>query len=64
VRTGGFITSCVHSPRLQKNIGYAMVPREYSAAGTRLEIQAPDGDRSAVVVPMPFIDPKKAIAKS
>jgi aminomethyltransferase len=64
VRTGGFITSCVHSPRLQKNIGYAMVPREYSAAGTRLEIQAPAGDRSAVVVPMPFIDPKKAIAKS
>jgi aminomethyltransferase len=54
----------VHSPRLAKNIGYAMVPVEYSAAGTRLEVQAPDGARSAVVVPMPFIDPKKAIAKS
>jgi glycine cleavage system T protein len=64
VRTGGFITSCVHSPRLKKNIGYAMVPREYSAAGTRLEVQAPDGARTATVVPMPFIDPKKAIAKS
>ena len=64
VRSGGFITSCVHSPRLAKNIGYAMVPVEYSAAGTRLEVQAPDGGRSAVVVPMPFIDPKKAIAKS
>jgi len=63
-RTGGFITSCVHSPRLKKNIGYAMVPREYSAAGTRLEVQAPDGARTATVVPMPFIDPKKAIAKS
>ncbi|HEU4924093.1 MAG TPA: glycine cleavage T C-terminal barrel domain-containing protein [Burkholderiales bacterium] len=64
VRSGGFLTSCVHSPRLAKNIGYAMVPVEYSAAGTRLEVQAPDGARSAVVVPMPFIDPKKAIAKS
>jgi aminomethyltransferase len=64
VRSGGFVTSCVHSPRLAKNIGYAMVPVEYSAAGTRLEVQAPDGARSAVVVPMPFIDPKKAIAKS
>jgi aminomethyltransferase len=64
VKTGGFVTSCVHSPRLAKNIGYAMVPREYSTAGARLEIQAPDGERSAVVVPMPFIDPKKAIAKS
>jgi aminomethyltransferase len=64
VRSGGFVTSCVHSPRLAKNIGYAMVPVEYSAAGTRLEVQAPDSARSAVVVPMPFIDPKKAIAKS
>ena len=64
VKSGGFVTSCVHSPRLAKNIGYAMVPVEYSAAGTRLEVQAPDGACSAVVVPMPFIDPKKAIAKS
>ena len=64
VTSGGFVTSCAHSPRLAKNIGYAMVPVEYSAAGTRLEVQAPDGTRSAVVVPMPFIDPKKAIAKS
>jgi aminomethyltransferase len=64
IRTGGRITSCVHSPRLKKNIGYAMVAAEYSAPGTRLEVQAPDGARSAVVVPMPFIDPKKTIAKS
>jgi glycine cleavage system aminomethyltransferase T len=63
VRTGGFITSCVHSPRLKKNIGYAMVPVE-TISEKRLEVQAPDGVRSAVVVPMPFIDPKKAIAKA
>jgi aminomethyltransferase len=54
----------VHSPRLNKNIGYAMVAMEYSAPGTRLEVQAPDGVRAAVVVPMPFIDPKKTLAKS
>jgi aminomethyltransferase len=64
VKPAGFVTSCVHSPRLAKNIGYALVPAEYSAPGTRLEVQAPDGGRAAVVVPMPFIDPKKAIAKS
>jgi len=51
------------SPRLKKNIGDAMLPVEYSAAGTRFEIDAPGGVRGAVVVPMPFIDPKKAIAK-
>jgi aminomethyltransferase len=64
IRTGGYVTSCVHSPRLKKNIGYALVAVEYSAVGTRLEVQAPDGVRGAVVVPMPFIDPKKTIAKS
>jgi aminomethyltransferase len=64
VKSGGFVTSCVYSPRLQKNIGYAMVPVEYSTSGTRLEIQAPDGAREAAVVTMPFIDPRKAIAKS
>ncbi len=63
VRSGGFVTSCVHSPRLAKNIGYAMLPVE-TISEKRLEIEAPDGVRSAVVVPMPFIDPKKAIAKS
>jgi aminomethyltransferase len=63
-KTAGFITSCVHSPRLKKNIGYAMLPLERSKEGTRLEIDSPDGVRAAVVVPMPFIDPKKAIAKS
>ncbi|HEV3007844.1 MAG TPA: glycine cleavage T C-terminal barrel domain-containing protein [Burkholderiales bacterium] len=63
IRGGGFVTSCVHSPRLQKNIGYAMLPAE-RAAEKRLEIDAPDGVRAAIIVPMPFIDPKKAIAKS
>lgn len=64
VRPGGFVTTCLHSPRLAKNIGYALVPAEYSAPGTRLEVESPDGVRAAAVVPMPFIDPKKAIAKS
>jgi glycine cleavage system aminomethyltransferase T len=63
VKGGGFITSCVYSPRLKKNIGYAMLPIE-QAAKTKLKIEAPGGVRSAVVVPMRFIDPKKEIAKS
>jgi glycine cleavage system aminomethyltransferase T len=64
VKSGGFVTSCLHSPRLKKNIGYAMVPAEYSGPGTRLKVEAPGGVRAATVVSMPFIDPKKAIPKS
>jgi aminomethyltransferase len=64
VKSGGHVTSLVYSPRLKKNIGYALVPAEYAAPGTRLEIEAPEGMRRATVVTMPFIDPDKAIAKS
>jgi len=64
VKSGGHLTSAVHSPRLKKNIGYALVPAEYAAPGTRLEIEAPGRIRAATVVPLPFIDPDKAIAKS
>jgi glycine cleavage system aminomethyltransferase T len=59
----GKVTSACHSPRLDKNIGYAMVPVELAELGTELEVEV-DGDRrDAVVVAMPFIDPKKEIPK-
>jgi glycine cleavage system aminomethyltransferase T len=60
----GQVTSAVYSPRLKKNIGYAMVPIEHSSLGTWLKIDTPDGERGAVVVSMPFIDPAKAVAKA
>ncbi len=60
----GHITSAIHSPRLKKNIGYAMVPVGLAKPGTSLTVAVPaGGDRSATVVPMPFIDPKKEIPK-
>jgi glycine cleavage system aminomethyltransferase T len=60
----GQVTSAVYSPRLKKNIGYAMVPIEHSPVGTSLNVDTPDGERGAVVVSMPFIDPAKAVAKA
>lgn len=62
--TVGRVTSAVHSPRLKKNIGYAMVPAGHAARGTRLSVTVPDGGtRSATVVPRPFVDPGKTIPK-
>ncbi len=64
-RPVGHVTSAIHSPRLKKNIGYAMVPTEHAALGTKLTVDVPDvGERQATVVPRPFIDPKKDIPKS
>ena len=63
-RQVGKVTSAVHSPRLERNIGYAWVPVELSEPGTVLEVGSEWGDRSATVVPMPFVDPQKTIPVS
>ena len=60
----GHVTSAVWSPRLEKNIGYAMVPIEHAEMGTALEVETPKERVSAVVVPKPFYDPSKEIPKS
>jgi len=59
----GKVTSACYSPRLEKNIGYAMVPIEYTQLGTKLEVETPRERTTAVVVPRPFIDPDKEIPK-
>ena len=39
----GKVTSACFSPRLEKNIGYAMVPTEHADLGTELEVERPEG---------------------
>jgi len=60
----GKVTSAIHSPRLQKNIGYCWVPIELSDLGSRLRVTSEWGERTATVVPMPFVDPEKRIPVS
>ena len=38
----GEVTSACFSPRLEKNIGYAMVPTEHADLGTELEVEGPE----------------------
>jgi aminomethyltransferase len=58
------VTSALWSPRLEQNIGYAWLPIERTADGNQVTVTTPDGERPATVVPMPFIDPDKAIPKA
>ncbi len=51
----GRLTSCVYSPRLEKNIGLAMVDIAHAELGTRLSATSPLGELAAAVVPMPFV---------
>jgi glycine cleavage system aminomethyltransferase T len=60
----GKVTSACFSPRLEKNIGFAMVPIEYAEFGTELEVETPQSGRvEAVVVRKPFVDPEKEVPK-
>jgi aminomethyltransferase len=59
----GDVTSACYSPRLEKNIGYAMLPIALTELGTELEVETTTERTSAVVVQKPFVDPKKEIPK-
>jgi glycine cleavage system aminomethyltransferase T len=60
----GRLTSASHSPRLQINMGYAWVPIEAAAPGTRLTIGEPSGVLDAEVVSLPFWDAGKDVPKA
>jgi len=60
----GQVTSALYSPRMEKNIGYAWMPVAMASDGTTVTVTTPDGERSATVVPMPFVDPGKHIPKA
>jgi len=58
----GTLTSAVYSPRLEHNIGLALVDVEHSGLDTAFEVQSPYGALPARVVPKPFYDPGKRLA--
>ena len=62
-RRVGEITSCVYSPRLEKNIGLAMIERDLTAPGTTVAVDAPWGQLSATTADIPFFDPEKKIPR-
>jgi aminomethyltransferase len=48
------VTVAVYSPRLRKNLGYAMVNISHAALRTGLDIEAPWGTATAIVAEKPF----------
>ncbi len=56
----GKVTSACYSPRLDKNIGFAMVPIEHSEIGTEVQVERPEGVVEAVVADKLFFKPEKA----
>jgi len=60
----GKVTSAIHSPRLNQNIGYCWLPTANSKLGQKVTVETEWGPRTATVTPMPFIDPEKRIPVS
>jgi glycine cleavage system aminomethyltransferase T len=58
----GTVTSAVYSPRLDKNIALGMMRVEHAAIGTELIVDKLGKTSGGVIVPIPFYDPKKALA--
>ena len=59
----GQMTSWVHSPRLERNIGFAMLPLSASTVGSEVTVQSEDGGRRAQVVAYPFVDPQRRLSR-
>ncbi|MBA2426929.1 MAG: glycine cleavage system protein T [Actinobacteria bacterium] len=59
----GQVSSVFYSPRLERNIGYALVPSAYAELGSKLKVRSAKGDYTALVVEKPFIDPRKETPK-
>jgi glycine cleavage system aminomethyltransferase T len=62
-RVVGSVTSACWSPRLERNIGLAMVATPSTPRGTTLAVATLDDTRDAVVVEKPFVDPRKNTPK-
>ncbi|WP_370402386.1 glycine cleavage T C-terminal barrel domain-containing protein [Sulfitobacter sp. JB4-11] len=58
----GTVTSAIYSPRLDKNIALGLLGVEHSGIGTELKVDKLGETRGAIIVPIPFHDPKKSIA--
>ena len=63
-RVVGEVTSAVHSPRLERNIGFALVDVALSKIGTQLRVDTPEGERDLEITSLPFIDPEKKIPRA
>ena len=62
--TVGKVTSAVYSPRLKKNIAFAMLEKRYSKIGTEVQVISESDVLPAEVVEKPFFDPAKTVTKS
>lgn len=63
-RKVGGVSSAVHSPRLEKNIGFALLDIDHADSDEGLTVETAEGVRNIEFTTMPFIDPEKKIPRA
>ena len=60
----GVVTQAVYSPRLEKNIGFALLDMTHSSGDESLRVETPEGVRNLTITSLPFVDPDKKIPRA
>ncbi|MGC6412989.1 MAG: glycine cleavage T C-terminal barrel domain-containing protein [Candidatus Puniceispirillaceae bacterium] len=63
-RQVGEMTSAVHSPRLERNIGFVLMQTDFAKSENSFTVQTAEGLRPLTLTDMPFIDPDKKIPRA
>ena len=60
----GVVTQAVYSPRLERNIGFALLDIAHSSEISGLSVDSAEGVRNITVTSLPFVDPDKKIPRA
>ncbi|MEM7207239.1 MAG: glycine cleavage T C-terminal barrel domain-containing protein [Pseudomonadota bacterium] len=60
----GAVTQAVYSPRLERNIGFALLDATQINNDAGLTVDTPEGVRDLSITSMPFVDPDKKIPRA
>jgi len=60
----GEITQAVYSPRLERNIGFALLKTDETNDEPHLTVETPEGVRELEITTLPFVDPDKSIPRA
>ena len=60
----GAVSSAVYSPRLERNIGFALLDVKNSGDNSALRVETAEGARNITITSLPFVDPDKKIPRA
>ena len=60
----GVVTQAVYSPRLERNIGFALLDIAHADETDGLRVESAEGVRNITITSLPFVDPDKKIPRA